>query len=240
MCQKCYTYMIIFLLLCLLSHRICPHLSVLSLFPICFSFPIQPIRPLLYFHIQYIGCFIFHTEPDIILLIGKSPDSFCILYISGTRILRKKLLDCIPFFLFYLYQHLFRNTDRNPVAPNPARKAICCIRITVCVRQIRLNIINGRSVQHIHTGYMQNRPICFMILYRIQLQCGKPDRIRAERRTRCKYAHPLISAKARRLHHWRPTLRLYLAEAPYEPYMRIAVQPAQGVFVAVFAFEYYC
>ena len=110
--------------------------------------------------------------------------------------------------------------------------------MAVCIRKIRLDVIDRRAVHQIGARDIQDRAVLRMKVGLDKLHAGKPQRVRPERRTRSEHAHARLAAQLRRQHRRRPARARDLIKLPDEPQMRKIRDAAQTVRIAVRRLEH--
>ena len=144
-------------------------------------------------------------------------------------------------FTLFFRDHRFqlrREHDRQRLGVAPAVKAVDSLRMAVCIRKIRLDVIDRRAVHQIGARDIQDRAVLRMKVGLDKLHAGKPQRVRPERRTRSEHAHARLAAQLRRQHCRRPACARDLIKLPDEPQMRKIRNAAQTVRIAVRQLEH--
>ena len=105
------------------------------------------------------------------------------------------------------------------------------------IRKIGLDVVDWRPVGKVRARNIENRTVFCVQLDACQLHARQPDRVRAERRARCKHAHARLSPELRRRDRGRPQPVFNPVEVPQQPQMTPLLNAPQTVRVAEFRLE---
>ena len=116
-------------------------------------------------------------------------------------------------------------------------KAAFGIRVTVCVRNVRFDVIDGSSIHQICTCHMKDGTLRSVPFDGFQTDAGQSDRIGAEGRAGGKDPFPYVAAQPGRAYGRRPGFSYGFRKLPDQPEMRKFLQPPQGICNSVFRFK---
>ncbi|MPN06900.1 hypothetical protein SDC9_154157 [bioreactor metagenome] len=102
--------------------------------------------------------------------------------------------ECFPPFLGNEAEPLFGKLYLKFIVLDWFGEPADCFRMTICVRKVRLNVIDRSVIQQVYSRNLQNRAEIRMQLDAVKFDRGKPEGIRTEGGTRSENTHPRIPA----------------------------------------------
>ena len=166
---------------------------------------------------------------------GKAVDAARLMLIAGTGVLRENTQQSLSFFLRQGVQNALRALDAHGV-PREG-KAARRLGMRIGVGEIGLDVEDRRTVHQIRARNMQHRPLGRAVFDAVQADRGQADGVRPEGRAGREHADAAVAAELGRTDGRRPALAHRFGELPDEPEMRVFLDAAQRVCVAVFRLE---
>ena len=135
-------------------------------------------------------------------------------------------------------KHLFRDFHFQRMPPARVSKTAECIRVTIGVRHVGLDVEDRGSVHQIGSHDTDYRPLVRMQVYARDAHGRETEIIRTEGRAGGPHPYPFISAQNRRTNgRCLPCIPVF-REFPYQPYIIETVQTPQRICIAEFGREY--
>ena len=116
----------------------------------------------------------------------------------------------------------------------PWSKNRCCLRDTVRIGEIGLDIENRGAVHQVGSGDCQYRAERGIFFQPFQPDTGEREAVRTIRRAGGKHPHAHIASQTGRTHSRRPLGAQVFGKLPDQPEMGIGINPAKCVHVPVF------